>query len=466
MHLPSLAHTLWVVLFLVTATPLAQAQIIGDREAGMAGAAVATGKEASAFWVNPAGLARLRHQALSVSASAFKWDRSDFGGIYVIDTPSERGESQGKSAGFFSFPAILVYAYPFELWGIEQTLAAGVVEPESGERRGTESIGLPDENFIYSFSTFEQSSVMAPGISYAARLGPLSLGISAYLSYATSVYETHEYFGDLDGTEDANTPSYMSLSLTSEETRVAGLLAQLGGQYAITDSIHLGATVKPPSLHVYGAGTYRALNFAGDPTDSDFCGDATCWTFVDEAATDEVVYRAPTGWVAQLAGGYRGESFAVEVGGGYDFGYRDQLVRESVNVVSGDENVTLDEALATRSPSANFNAGTEFIIDEKMAIRTGVYSSIDIRDRPAASEDAVGDTRFRTIGFSMGGGYLRGNSSTSLSLDYTYSFGETVGIHLDERGDVEETNFRRVPVSAGTFAIVLSSNVDIENIFQ
>ncbi|HSS44540.1 MAG TPA: conjugal transfer protein TraF [Thermoanaerobaculia bacterium] len=81
---------------------LAQQPFVGSRSAGMAGASVAVAEDATALWINPAGLSRSERPDLDVFAGAVATDRGRFlstaDGLSRLDPRGLAGDPAGLAA--------------------------------------------------------------------------------------------------------------------------------------------------------------------------------------------------------------------------------------------------------------------------------------------------------------------------------------------------------------------------------
>lgn len=222
-------------------------QLIGERAAGMGGAFTAVADDGSAFFYNPAGLARVRRSGISLAANTYGWFSATEEDAYRDADSSVDIER----AGSLTVPNSLVYILPLgEPGGLQHTVALGVVVPASYAWEGAQNTSLEEARFDAferedSFDAIDQRTYLA-GPAYALSLGDLHLGAS--LLFAWSSGRTIEQLSSAYASDGF---VFKEQVFTASNTSYLGLTGDLGLLWAVAPSWQVGLKAGLPAVRLW-----------------------------------------------------------------------------------------------------------------------------------------------------------------------------------------------------------------------
>lgn len=454
-----------------------QSYIIGEQAAGMGGAYVSlTGDPASAYY-NPAGLAGLYRQAISLSASAYWMALENYDNIVGLELPTGEDVSlDTNSITFSTFPASVVYVLPLDAGKDPQAthhvLAFSLLVPHYDELDG--DVFMPAGGALpleVKASLLSESATYWAGASYAASLGGrLRLGLSVYgLVHLSEERYKVSAKASVDDTMGGILESYVAAS-TERTGACVTALVQAGLQFDLTDRFSLGASVRSPSLgNIYSKVSILYFNsvYSEDIRENVI----PLGGYVDRIETTDVTmnYRLPL--MLSLGASYRiPDSFALAL----DFSYHlsqgpfNQFEGEKVYPLDAsgdpiiDENRAFNPTYQVKNKGVfNVNLGSEISVTSKIKARLGFFTDLSAVDQDyydSAQRRAVAVTlpSLTRLGISAGLGFIGEWSTSSVGLVYTLGFGDTFRLNADEGGQP-----RSVDVTTHTFTVVLAGTANL-----
>ncbi|MCX5794411.1 MAG: outer membrane protein transport protein [Elusimicrobia bacterium] len=199
--------------------------LVGERAAGMGGAFTALADDASASYYNPAGLATIGSQNLSLSANVF-----DYRVQYLRDY--FRGQDlRSSSVSFFPSDWYTV------IHTTRATYAISVIVPENLSATASGNFSAPGIRLQFNANQSFQTYLIGPavGLSLTPRL---SVGAAAYLLYG-------RYSNSFHGTvSDPATGLITDEIFQQINGYQVGVLGLAGLKYRLSDRVRLGLVLR------------------------------------------------------------------------------------------------------------------------------------------------------------------------------------------------------------------------------
>lgn len=365
-----------------------QQYVIGDRAAGMGGAASALGTSLDAAYYNPAGMAYTKQRTISISASLYGWQK------YSSDRALYPDEDL-ETSSFVTLPpamGLVFFAAPQTAIG----LAAFVPYSDSM----SEIIAFPKDNNFYNASMNSQTIMVGPSAAHAFSK-EFSVGLGVYGLYRTVSTFQSTYL---------NPYSYSASKNLKYKT--FGMIGNAGVQYRPTDHWRLGAAVQSPSFGIWGNGEFQAnesVSYSGKMENR-----------FEHADNMNAEYRIPAKFT--VGAGWEKEKVC---GFGVDVNWH---LANSYNRLSGHFDNSGDPATSEYVNQAvvDLNLGAEYYILEAYPIRAGFYTS-----RSAAPDVTLEQTDFpdkiNEYGLTFSVGRELQNIMMSVGVNYIFGSGDTLG---------------------------------------
>jgi len=360
--------------------------IVGERASGMGGAVCSVANSVDACFFNPAGLARVTDNTLSISASLYGFQQ-----LKLQDSlyPGE----DAKTDTFVSIPSTFCSIWKL---GTNEACAFSAFIPHNNQIAQSQ-VYVFDQHF-YNFSLDDQ--VLWLGPSYGVALSDkLYAGISAFLVYRTYYRSENFYWGNY---------SYAYSSAFQYDALSA--LSVLGLQYKVDKRWNLGLTLQTPSLSLNGAGDFHFYQVVG-LEELRLASSAY-------ANSMEARYEVP----AKITFGIGWEEPKVKAWG-IDLTYHaaNKYRRLEGHYVNGEDAYSRSK----NEEVLDLNLGGEYYLKKKYPVRAGFFTSFshapdpdpDVTDYPA---------KIDLYGFTTSIGTESKNMSVNLGLNYVVGAGESL----------------------------------------
>ncbi len=379
--------------------------IVGDRAAGMGGAALALATSTEACFYNPGGLARTENSTVSLSAS-----------IYGFSTyRSENGWATGHDIDVDSF---LVIPTAFgSVWKLDENwvLALSAFVPDLARSNDLEA--FPSSFDFYKYNKDDQSVWLGPSLGYRVD-ETCSLGVSVF-----GVYRTFSWFRDIlrqarfTWTEDIK---YNDLSL----------LAVFGAHYQLDPRWSFGFTIQPPSIHLTGSGEFLQKYDSGFGPLVHYVDDPEIRNTIPAQAAAGLAWSEPGKWALALDLIYH---FSADY-----------------NRLKGEDQFGITWRYPIKyEPVFDFSLGGEYYITERYPVRAGFFTSLSAV--PASDpETSWYPAHINKYGLTCSIGRETENTSFNVGVNYSWGSGNFTG--WNEEGTLVKVNAREsfLYVFAGT----------------
>lgn len=377
--------------------------VVGERAAGMGGAAVAVARDVDAIYYNPAGMALSSGNSISLSANLY-------GGEHY---KQKNGLGHGDDEDSTAFVSI-----PGAMGGVSRlsddwAAGVGVFAPKQEKRHIVSEFG--GESRFYHYDYNDQTLMFGPAISWAPRDSRLALGAGIFglyrdFSLSESVYRTGN-----------------SIQSVACDIKTVNLLASLGAQYDLGDGWSAGAAVQTPTLRVWDDGV---LSVNGVENEGGT-------TFADSFYTKNV--RADNYIPLQVALGV-GRSVPGLWGFALDAIYHPSahfdFMRLNKGHYTGNASLHLHSVL-------DVSLGGEYVVAEKYPIRAGFYtafSSIRVPSDPENTDLVTTDVDMYGVTLSVG---RRIDEKMTVNIGLDTAFGRGHDLGEDENGIDKRTSCDR-----------------------
>lgn len=440
---------LLVVLF---AAPAARADdthyqdfIVGGRAIGLGGAFCALADDPSGLYYNPAGIADVRHTSLQVSSSLYGFESGTLDERLGLPVPGVENLDI-EFTDLIVIPASAGYVNTFGAEREDGTAphAYGVSVLVPSFR--SFSAGRSDGGTSYRRRVTDRS--LWSGAGYARKIGSrLRVGAAGFY-VLRSVVDLEDLTASeevLGGAADRFQTVANDISFVN-----GNALFLLGVKYTLDRRLHLGASLRSPSIPLHSQARLAFASGDSDPTAlpeprSEF------GRIVLDGVRSETRYgaalRAGAAWIEP----YR---FTVSA---------DVMVHAPVSY----KLIAIEPELRGRLPFSpsidrrtvvNFNAGAEYLVIRQVSVSAGVYS--DFSSAPPIPQLPTRDQppRVNLLGLTMALGYFGEHTLSRLGVLYSFGSGEDVIPRSDiERLLTDEQAFRRVSYAQSFFYVFLSS---------
>lgn len=392
--------------------------LIGDRNAGMGGAAVAVdGDSAGAPYYNPALLADLEGSAFSAAVGIYK----KFDVVYGQEEDFTKAPLRINQGFFRSLPASTSNVLRWNKLP-DWTLAFSVVVPDYEQYKGD----LRSDATNVSTLTFTDESLWVGGAVARKISETESLGFTLYYTARNLTKSV----------SDRSFPSNTKTQIFTQEKTVVenALVPILGYRDKVTDRLSWGATVRFPAVKILGRATlFESL------------------TEVDSNATvpiQSTATHAPEKSARVIIPG--------KITAGVSFQADDRLLLAAD--VSLREGITYndleDDQYASRIVHRsiwNAQLGAERTFADWFKVRMGVYSSMSSHPNPDAGLNKFQEDHVDMLGFSA-------NFVFVADRQISYTFG---GYYVGGRGrSVQriDQQFREIPKTSHIFTMLVGTS--------
>jgi long-subunit fatty acid transport protein len=233
--------------------------LIGSRAAGMAGNFNANADDGSALWYNPAGLAKMKGNSISISANTYSYYSTTVENFFNFQAngATETLHADDQRSDFVINPTALIYGFNT---GISESVAFGIFSPTSEEMSGIldgQADQASEYRKIHMDYMFNKKTYIAM-LGYGFELIPgINLGVNLGLSY--SRYELQSYYFH-----------YIYYKIHNHELNYIrqkkvsnfyyGIFSAVGFQFELSEKHKLGLSIKSPFLNLYNKKTETINN--------------------------------------------------------------------------------------------------------------------------------------------------------------------------------------------------------------
>lgn len=361
--------------------------LLGDRGAGMGGAACAIAEGVEACYYNPAGLARTPNNTLSLSANLYGFQR------LKMDDALFPGED---------FDADAFQTVPSSAGGtvrLGTNLVAGFAVFAPKKMSYFETLAFPESQHYYTLSQDHQVLWLGPSAGW--QVSPkLAVGASVYGVYSTFNSQQDLYWGDF-GQSYAAGYEYSSLSLLG----VAGL------QYRWNPRWSLGFRAQTPSALLFSDG--KVLEHIVGVVDRQFRRDVM---YSDDVEVDNMTAAKFTFGVA------REVKDAWTIGADLSC----HLAEDFTRLKGTDQDGQPFEVPVERELVVDAAVGAEYVLAKKYPLRAGFFTSQSAAPDPAV-DDPYALTQTDLYGVSFSAGTRTKNSAVNLGINYLFGDGTDIG---------------------------------------
>jgi long-subunit fatty acid transport protein len=402
---------LWLVLFFIPASAAladnSNRQILplGESEAFLGNTGVGRATDTGGVYYNPAGLAELRANRVSVTGSVYVNITTQTDAIVHLDG----ADVPYKASAFNTIPATYAGAYRWDEW----VVAFSVLVPSS----------IQVENRV-PFTTLNTRS----NLVHTTRISDLWIGLSAARRLNEQWNVGASFFGvqhqesnstALDLQYPGSTSSKVTTSIQQMNLNVFGFSAVLGVSYQPTPWMSLGFRAQSPLLSVYGkADSFQSTHgvTGGVITNSgeDLQGTAASYQLPIDMTLGTAV--SPWSTLTLLA------DVSLQVGSTYD----------SIPASTSNSHVDL-------KPTPRFNLGVEFKPTPTFPIRMGFFYNPSAN---AGSPGTVGFLQEDFYGVTAGIGLNSSRVETGIGAFLLQSTGQSTPFGAD--GTVSSLSTRAV----------------------
>jgi hypothetical protein len=369
-----------------------------------------------------------------------------------------------------SFPASLLYTYPFTWAGWKAGLAIGLLVPKAGKRHEVSSID--EGNWATHLDQTKRAYVSVPTAALGIKKGRWAFGLTLNLRLAEIEEQTYLSDGTIERGNSAAGQEFQNMTFRSLDLMALSAQSVVGLQVALGKGWRAGLVLRTPGLHLWSRGKVNAVAFEGmpdwwcEPGDSQTPG---CWYYYDVKGGAKA--REPLQGSVHLGLGWRREtsSNAFELSGAYWFPSReDQALTTLVSDDQDADLVNFGDASVYLPAAWEFAVGWERHTSPRNVWRFGLSHRWDSTSLQA-SEAYAFDQAWQTTGLSLGYSRKRrakmhqSASTSSFALRFDHLAGRAVGLQWTEGGENEPASesFRLVTGSGYRLLFVLGGSFDL-----
>ncbi len=404
---------------------------MGDQAAVAAAAVVAAGDDCGSVAYNPAGLAGVDRDRISISASLFEVRVFEIPAFLRTQTPNGLVETPAAHSAFDTVPPAVVVARAMRS---DLVLALSLTVPRSESVDTNRDTNAPDGNtcklrkYARNIST---SALYRTGVTLAWAALP-QLRVGATLNFGL-MRSSSLFAFELSGLEASGRRTFVSM-VSGQQATAGGLGGILGVQWTISRRIAAGLALEPPLVGVFGSTRSENATFVSRTV----AGQEAMVTDSQSSTTDGAAGDAIGRFVGRLGVAYLA-----------DWGWLSAQV----------------DYRPTAPSVANVRAGAIYQLSPTLRIGAGAFTDFDTSAPTAA-------LRFDFVGGTSGVLWRKPLPlqaakrplvlATTLALRYAYGWGQASAIGANPTTD-DSTQFVTVTSSPGTIheiSVYIGSGVD------
>lgn len=380
-----------------------QNYIIGERASGMGGAVAASSEDLDGVYYNPAGLAGIDANRLSLSTNLY--------GFFKLEVTD--GLGPGKDYKIREFEAIPTAFGSILNVSEILTLAFSVLVPDNVKYNHQQTYTrLPTPDYLlfqseyFSYSIDDQTLWIGP--SLGVRLGEdWSIGASAFLVYRSMVNKQDWSYLITRGDYEKVSVSTRHYDLDYSSY---GVLALLGARWDATDRLSLALVVQPPSVHISGDGEFTYTSNFDRPDDR-----------IVHAPDLDVNNKIPAKVVLGAAW-HREKEYCL----GLDLSYH---LPTSFILLEGDDDWSGGEISrrVRRRSVFNVNLGGEYYAASGYPLRAGFFTNLSSAHHPDPSLPGSPE-KIDMYGVTASVGSESEHTTINVGVNYVWGSGKTLGV--------------------------------------
>ncbi len=243
---------------------------MGNEAAIVGGAGLAITTDGGSAWVNPAGLALIPGDSLSLSASAFTVRRRAVNGIYSVDLQIDDEAPQTYSSDLDSTELMSVPSTIVRVWRIREGLGVGLgfFTPRSDVFASRHNLDALQGSYENDFALFSDGTEVTQ-LMQRYQLGPsvgwavtptFRLGFSAHVLYQRELNTWRGIHMDSEGSSFFAEYGNMAADNIAVEGQMGGVQLAAGFQWSLPGDIRVGAVVRSPVVQLYRKEDVDSLN--------------------------------------------------------------------------------------------------------------------------------------------------------------------------------------------------------------
>jgi hypothetical protein len=277
---------------LVVASPALAGQVggssdsffMGNEAAIVGGAGLAITTDGGSAWVNPAGLALIPGDSLSLSASAFTVRRRAVENIYSVKLDVEGQDPVTFSSNLDSTEIMSIPSTIVRVWRLAEGLGLGLgfFTPRSDVFSSRHNLDAIDGSYDGTFTQFSEGTEVTQLVQ-RYQLGPsvgwayspnLRLGASLHILYERQLRTWKGIHMESQGSNQDAAYGNMAAEDRAVEALIGGVQASVGFQATLPHDVRLGAVIRSPVVQLFRKETVSALesylNVDGEAIEFDF----------------------------------------------------------------------------------------------------------------------------------------------------------------------------------------------------
>lgn len=373
-----------------------QPYVVGERAAGMGGAAAATANGMDACFYNPAGLGRETSDSISVNGALY--------GIQNYEThDASFPDEDFQVSSFATIPTGLSAVRKLRAG---TAAAFSVFVPSRSSYREIQA--FPEREHYYNYSQDEQTLYVGPSVGHVFG-DRLTIGVSLFGVYQTASDLENLYWGDYSYTYTAN-----------YKYSVLDAVGVLGAQYRLTDEWSAGLVFTTPAAKLSGTGRIQMSEVLGDAQVAD--AGAVYYDDLDAENGLPAQLRAGIGWQRPGVGGF-----------GVDATHHWARDYDWMSGGAGDDALVIRQS---RRAVTDLQVGGEYMVRQRYPLRAGAFTSFSSApDLEPGGASTLSQIDLYGVTASIG---TEGEAVVmNFGVSYVWGDGDALGARLDDAGELE-----------------------------